>query len=377
MACRLTARGILAAPVQDHAAVVASPLTAETRAFYSTPSRSKASRPQSRCATCPHRGPLLRLGRSTKHGGRAVSMNEFAGQATGCTGSKIPRSGLRISGLRACHHDLGVLRSVRRIRSTCPIAARTRSRRCPCCRPGPLRDRGRQATPTHCARRVRGLARKHGYDSVVATNYDLNQYADLRVGDLVTERCWVDHVSEAKSTGLGDGQFVTIGFSMVNQEGQQVGSVRARTFYYSANATQVPLRPQPGVDVLDEAESVEATRTLVIAAALASNDHEPVHHDHAVARQQGLRDIIVSIVTTAGLVCAHGHRRWGMGHPRFLQLRLAAPSFPGDVLTFSGECDPGAIVPQAVRVQAIHARGVHSMAVVAPQPAVPKKLSET
>ncbi len=120
--------------------------------------------------------------------------------------------------------------------------------------------------------RVRGLARKHGYDSVVATNYDLNQYADLRVGDLVTERCWVDHVSEAKSTGLGDGQFVTIGFSMVNQEGSRSGLVRARTFYYSANATQVPLRPQPGVDVLDEAESVEATRTPAIAAALASDE---------------------------------------------------------------------------------------------------------
>jgi acyl dehydratase len=153
--------------------------------------------------------------------------------------------------------------------------------------------------------------------------------------------------------------------------------VRARTFYYRANGTEVPLRPQPRVELLDVAESVEATRTLVITAALASNDHEPVHHDHAVARQQGLRDIIVSIVTTAGLVCAYGHRRWGMKDPRFLQLRLAAPCFPGDVLTFSGESDPGATVPQAVRVQAIHARGVHSMAVVAPQPAVPKELSET
>jgi acyl dehydratase len=235
---------------------------------------------------------------------------------------------------------------------------------------------GKRRQPTVHAR-VRGLARKHGFDSVVATNYDLIQYADLRVGDLVTERCWVDRVSEPKSTGLGDGQFVTIGFSMVNQEGQQVGSVRARTFYYSASATEVPLRPQPGADVLDEAESVEVTRTLVIAAALASNDHEPVHHDHAVARQQGLRDIIVSIVTTAGLVGAYGHRRWGMKDPRFLQLRLAAPSFPGDVLTFSGESDPGAIVAQAVRVQAIHARGVHSMAVVAPQPTGPANLSET
>jgi len=235
---------------------------------------------------------------------------------------------------------------------------------------------GKRRQPTVHAR-VRQLAREQIYDSVVATNYELDQYADLRVGDLVTESCWVDHVSEPKSTSLGDGQFVTIAFSMVNQDGQEIGSVRARTFYYRPNAARPSARPARAVDVLDEAESVEATRTLIIAGALASNDHEPVHHDHDVAREQGLGDIIVSIVTTAGLVCAYGHRRWGIEDPRHLELRLAAPTFPGDVLTFSGEPDPGAIVPGSVRVQAAHARGLHCTAVVAPRPAHPENRSVT
>ena len=235
---------------------------------------------------------------------------------------------------------------------------------------------GKRRQPTVHAR-VRQLAREQVYDSVVATNYELNQYAVVRVGDLVTESCWVDHVSEPKSTSLGDGQFVTIAFSMVNQDGQEIGSIRARTFYYRPNATRPSARPSRGVDVLAEAESVDATRSLIIAGALASNDHEPVHHDHDVAREQGLGDIIVSIVTTAGLVCAYGHRRWGIEDPRHLELRLAAPTFPGDVLTFSGEPDPGAIVPGTVRVQAAHTRGLHCTAAVASRSARPGNRSVT
>jgi acyl dehydratase len=206
----------------------------------------------------------------------------------------------------------------------------------------------------------------------------LNQYADLRVNDLVTERCWVDEVSEPKETALGNGQFVTIAFSMVNQTGHEVGSVRARTFYYRPHAATDPRHPGRPVDpqaieMLETPESVGVTRTLVIAGALASNDHEPVHHDHATALAQGLPDIIVSIVTTAGLVCAYGHRHWGIEHPKSLQLRLAAPTFPGDVLTFSGQAEPEAIVPQTIRVRATHERGTHCTAVVAPQPASHRK----
>ena len=71
-----------------------------------------------------------------------------------------------------------------------------------------------------------------------------------------------------------------------------------------------------------------------MAASLASNDHEPVHHDHEIARAQGLDDIIASIVTTAGLVLRYTGLTAGDAPCRSLSLRLARPAFPGDVLTF-------------------------------------------
>src|SRR3546814_45896 len=50
---------------------------------------------------------------------------------------------------------------------------------------------GRRRHPTVHAR-VRGLAREHGYDSVVATNYELNRSEERRVGKewVSTFRTW-------------------------------------------------------------------------------------------------------------------------------------------------------------------------------------------
>src|SRR3546814_17770037 len=50
----------------------------------------------------------------------------------------------------------------------------------------------RRHTTVHA--RVRGLAREHGYDSVVAPNHALNRQPALRVGDLVGAPCWGDEV---------------------------------------------------------------------------------------------------------------------------------------------------------------------------------------
>lgn len=210
--------------------------------------------------------------------------------------------------------------------------------------------------------RVREAARGHGLHSVVATNYELTQHADLRVGDVVTEHCWVDDVSAPKNTALGAGHFVTIAFHMFNQHSELVGEVRARTFYYLPPEAEPAERTRYEPQALDNPEKLELTRTMVIAGAIASNDHEPVHHDHLVARHQGLPDIIVSIVTTAGLVCAYGHQRWDIDRPLHLTLKLAAPAFPEDTLTFSGEPDHAATVTPVIRTLVTHNRGLHCAA---------------
>jgi acyl dehydratase len=226
---------------------------------------------------------------------------------------------------------------------------------------------GRRAQPTVHAR-VRALARSLGYSSVVATDYELVRRGPLRVGTLVTEHCWVEEVTEPKATRLGEGQFATIAFSVRDETGAEVGSVRARTFYYQPPAVPPAPAAPTSPELLERPEPVDVTTTLVVAGALASNDHEPVHHDPAVAHAQGLPDIIVSIVTTAGLVGGYAHSHWGHADPGHVRLRLAAPCFPGDVLTFSGDPEPGAKVRETVRVRATHARGTHCTAVVAPEP---------
>jgi hypothetical protein len=214
--------------------------------------------------------------------------------------------------------------------------------------------------------RVREVARQHGYHSIVATDYELDHRADLRVGDLITERCWVDEVSAQKTTTLGTGHFVTIAFCMADQADNEIGSVRAKTFYYLPETPALHLRRPHLIAALQRPEQVDVTRTVVVAGAFASHDLEPVHHDHETARRQGLPDIIMSIVSTAGLVCAYGRRQWNIPRPRHVRLRLAAPALPGDVVTWSGKELEDATVPRGIQVQAVHGRGVHCTAVVAP-----------
>jgi acyl dehydratase len=56
------------------------------------------------------------------------------------------------------------------------------------------------------------------------------------------------------------------------------------------------------VTVGDELPALEipVTRTLIVAAAIASRDYQDVHHDSERARAQGMPDIFMNILTTNG-----------------------------------------------------------------------------
>ena len=86
---------------------------------------------------------------------------------------------------------------------------------------------------------------------------------------------------------------------------------------------------------------IPLTRTLIVAASLASNDHEAT-----------------SIVTTAGLVLRYTGLAAGDAPCRSLRLRLARPAFPGDVLAMSGR---ESVTANGTRfhVRGDHARGRH------------------
>lgn len=83
---------------------------------------------------------------------------------------------------------------------------------------------------------------------------------------------------------------------------------------------------------------VSITPTMVVSTALATRDFQDVHHDRDVAQAAGSKDIFVNILTSTALVERYV-TEWA-GHAADLHgiaIRLGAPAYPYDTLTFSGE----------------------------------------
>lgn len=84
--------------------------------------------------------------------------------------------------------------------------------------------------------------------------------------------------------------------------------------------------------------AIALTRTLIVAGAIASRDYQDVHHDPELARQRGSEDVFMNILTTNGLVGRYV-TDWA-GPAAVLErvaIRLGAPNYPGDTMTFTGE----------------------------------------
>jgi len=82
---------------------------------------------------------------------------------------------------------------------------------------------------------------------------------------------------------------------------------------------------------------VEVTPTLIIAGALATRDAQDVHHDVALARQRGFKDIFLNNFTTMALVSRYV-TDWAGPHAviESFSFRLGRPQYPDDELRFSG-----------------------------------------
>jgi hypothetical protein len=83
------------------------------------------------------------------------------------------------------------------------------------------------------------------------------------------------------------------------------------------------------------------TPTLIVSTAIATRDFQDVHHDRDLAQGHGSKDIFMNILTTTGLVQKYvgDWAREAVG-PDFritsCGLRLGAPAYPYDTMTFSG-----------------------------------------
>ena len=80
------------------------------------------------------------------------------------------------------------------------------------------------------------------------------------------------------------------------------------------------------------------TPTLVVSTAIATRDFQDVHHDRDVAQAAGSKDIFVNILTSTGL-CERYVTDWAGPQVQIkgIAIRLGAPAYPYDTLTFSGE----------------------------------------
>ncbi|WP_406448189.1 MaoC family dehydratase [Streptomyces sp. NBC_00876] len=106
-------------------------------------------------------------------------------------------------------------------------------------------------------------------------------------------------------------------------------------------------------DVLPELP-IPVTRTLIVATALASRDFQDVHHDPALARERGSKDIFMNILTSNGLVDRYVTGWAGPGCVvKAIRIRLGAPNHPGDTMvltgTVTGKSDEDRLVQIAVR----------------------------
>ncbi len=102
--------------------------------------------------------------------------------------------------------------------------------------------------------------------------------------------------------------------------------------------------------------------TLIVSGALATRDFQDVHHDRDLAHARGSKDIFLNINTSVGLMARYVSD-WAGPEPivTATRVRLGAPAYPYDPLTFTGEvlgCD-SATGEVVVKVRARNSLGDH------------------
>lgn len=83
--------------------------------------------------------------------------------------------------------------------------------------------------------------------------------------------------------------------------------------------------------------AVPITVALIAGGAIATRDYFPGHHDLEAARALGSPNIFMNILTTNGLV-EHFVEGWAGPQCQLstLKIKLGAPNYPGDTMTFRG-----------------------------------------
>lgn len=84
--------------------------------------------------------------------------------------------------------------------------------------------------------------------------------------------------------------------------------------------------------------SLPLTPTTIVSTAIATRDWQDVHHDRDIAQAAGSQDIFMNILTSNGLVERYVVDALGQDTElKGIAIRLGAPAYPYDTLTFRGE----------------------------------------
>ena len=209
----------------------------------------------------------------------------------------------------------------------------------------------------------------HGFDSVLGANFEQEFITPVRLGDRLTRSARFESMSGEKRTSVGAGYFVVLADEIVNQDGAPVGRQKMQSLFFRPgpidtkreSQTRKALEPAAAATARVELPPlrIPVTPTLIIAAALATNDYEPVHHDHDLARSQGLNDIIMNVLTSSGLAIRYVTDWAGPATVvRRISTQLKTPAYPGDTLTLTGWVDE-AHEPGSARQ--VHVRGTTTL----------------
>ena len=105
--------------------------------------------------------------------------------------------------------------------------------------------------------------------------------------------------------------------------------------------------------------AIPITVPLIAGGAIATRDYFPGHHDLEAARALGSPHIFMNILTTNGLVQRFVEAWAGPGCEfKTVKIKLGAPNYPGDTMTFSGEVTA---LDAATQVAEVKLAGANSM----------------
>jgi acyl dehydratase len=109
------------------------------------------------------------------------------------------------------------------------------------------------------------------------------------------------------------------------------------------------------------------TTSAIVAAAIATNDFEKVHHDKVAAQASGVPDIFMNILTTNGLVQRYVTSWLGPAvRIKKVAIKLGAPNFAGDTMHICGQVtavDPANATAE-LRLSGRNSIGEHVVATV-------------